>query len=99
METDNLIQKTIRSKFSQSSVLTIAHRLNTIADYDKIIVMDDGKVAEFDKPFNLLANSVDDTYITKSTMFAQMVQHTGKNNSQNIFNSAKEKYLESSQNS
>lgn len=42
METDNLIQKTIREKFNDNSVLTIAHRLNTIADYDKVIVMDHG---------------------------------------------------------
>lgn len=61
METDNLIQKTIREKFKDSSVLTIAHRLNTIADYDFIIVMDKGKVAECDEPFKLLANSKEDT--------------------------------------
>lgn len=52
--TDNLIQKTIRAKFSQCTVLTIAHRLNTIMDSDKILVMDDGRVVEFDSPENLL---------------------------------------------
>lgn len=41
-------------------MLTIAHRLNTIADYDKVIVMDDGKVAECDEPFKLLASSIED---------------------------------------
>lgn len=60
METDNLIQKTIRTSFSSSSILTIAHRLNTIADYDKIIVMDDGRVAECDSPFLLLAYNEED---------------------------------------
>ncbi|KAL4434857.1 hypothetical protein ABPG74_021196 [Tetrahymena malaccensis] len=94
METDKLIQKTIREKFEDSSVLTIAHRLNTIADYDKIIVMDQGVVAECDEPFNLLAESVEDTFITKNTMFAQMVLHTGKNNAINIFSNAKNKYLQ-----
>jgi len=38
--TDEFIQKTIRSAFASSTILTIAHRLNTIADYDKVIVMD-----------------------------------------------------------
>ncbi|GMT32159.1 hypothetical protein PFISCL1PPCAC_23456, partial [Pristionchus fissidentatus] len=52
--TDALIQKTIRDVFANSTVITIAHRLNTIMDYDKIMVMDDGKIAEFDSPDNLL---------------------------------------------
>ncbi|GMR31872.1 hypothetical protein PMAYCL1PPCAC_02067 [Pristionchus mayeri] len=52
--TDALIQKTIRDVFANSTVITIAHRLNTIMDYDKIMVMDDGKVAEYDSPDNLL---------------------------------------------
>ncbi|EAR89965.1 ABC transporter family protein (macronuclear) [Tetrahymena thermophila SB210] len=93
METDNFIQKTIRDKFEDCTVLTIAHRLNTIADYDKVIVLSDGVVAEYDTPFNLLANSDSDQEITKNTIFAQMVKNTGKNNSENIFQMAKTKYL------
>ena len=39
MKTDALLQKIIREKFADTTVITIAHRLNTIADYDKVIVM------------------------------------------------------------
>lgn len=56
-ETDMLIQKMIRTKFAECTILTIAHRLNTIIDSTKILVMDTGVVAEFDTPETLLANS------------------------------------------
>lgn len=52
--TDGKIQDTIRREFKQCTVLTIAHRLETIADYDKVIVMDQGKVAEQGTPYELL---------------------------------------------
>merc|ERR1712210_250709 len=57
LETDDLIQATIRKEFVDSSVLTIAHRLNTIMDYDRIMVLDKGELREFDKPNELLKNS------------------------------------------
>lgn len=56
LETDDLIQKTIRTEFRDCTVLTIAHRLNTIMDSDRIIVLDKGQIVEFDSPVNLLAN-------------------------------------------
>ena len=56
METDDLIQETIRKEFSLSTIVTIAHRLNTIIDYDRVLVMDKGMVAEFDTPKNLMSN-------------------------------------------
>ncbi|XP_044261212.1 probable multidrug resistance-associated protein lethal(2)03659 [Tribolium madens] len=55
-ETDEMIQKTIRKKFRECTVLTIAHRLNTVIDSDKILVMDAGIVVEFDQPERLLQN-------------------------------------------
>ena len=52
--TDALIQRTIRTAFRQCTVLTIAHRLDTIADYDRVMVLATGQVAEFDRPAKLL---------------------------------------------
>merc|ERR1719204_2002185 len=56
LETDDLIQATIRKEFAESSVLTIAHRLNTIMDYDRIMVLDKGELREYDSPNKLLQN-------------------------------------------
>ena len=54
LETDKLVQETIRSKFNDCTVLTIAHRINTIMNYDKIAVFDMGRLVEMDSPKNLL---------------------------------------------
>ena len=48
--TDEAIQKAIRSEFKSSTLLTIAHRLSSVIDYDRLLVLADGKVAEFDTP-------------------------------------------------
>uniref|UniRef100_A0A2C9K9A9 ABC-type glutathione-S-conjugate transporter n=1 Tax=Biomphalaria glabrata TaxID=6526 RepID=A0A2C9K9A9_BIOGL len=69
METDELIQKTIRSEFKDCTILAIAHRLNTIMDYDKILVMDKGQVKEFDSPQTLLAD--------KNSVFYDMAKDAG----------------------
>jgi len=66
-ETDKLIQTTIREAFKGCTVLTIAHRVNTIMDSDKILVMNDGVVAEFDPPEVLLQN--------KESIFSEIVSH------------------------
>lgn len=67
VETDAAIQKTIRTDFANATCITIAHRLNTIMDCDKILVMDAGRVAEFDSPQALLARS--------SSMFSSLVMN------------------------
>ncbi|KAI9501994.1 P-loop containing nucleoside triphosphate hydrolase protein [Coemansia spiralis] len=54
--TDAIIQESIRKEFKDCTVLTIAHRLNTIIDSDMILVVDSGRLAEYDTPQNLLAN-------------------------------------------
>ncbi|CAE6396057.1 unnamed protein product [Rhizoctonia solani] len=54
--TDELISQTIRKEFAESTIVTIAHRLRTIIDYDKVLVMDQGHIAEYDEPSVLLAN-------------------------------------------
>lgn len=68
--TDALIQHTIRTKFSSCTVLTVAHRLNTIMDSDKVLVMDKGRLTEFDHPYLLLQNEY--------SQFTSMVKETGR---------------------
>jgi ATP-binding cassette subfamily C (CFTR/MRP) protein 3 len=55
METDDFIQKTIRNEFADCTVVTIAHRLNTIMDYDRVMVLSEGRIVEFDSPNQLIA--------------------------------------------
>nr|CAD7423122.1 unnamed protein product [Timema monikensis] len=68
-QTDALIQGTIRRKFADCTVLTIAHRLNTIMDSDKVLVMDAGTMVEFGHPHLLLQNP--------DGHFYKMVKETG----------------------
>jgi ABC-type multidrug transport system fused ATPase/permease subunit len=62
VETDMLIQRMIRTEFTKCTVLCIAHRLNTIMDYDRVVVMGDGGVLEFDTPSKLLADETSSLY-------------------------------------
>ena len=65
-----MIHKILKTKFKDYTVITIAHRLNTVADYDKIIVMHRGRVVEIGEPYEL---------ILKRGKFFEMVNNTGKN--------------------
>jgi len=84
VETDALLQKTIRcanlrtfsfkinifrESFKHCTVLTIAHRLNTVMDSDRMLVMDHGKAVEFDTPQNLLSD--------KNSLFYAMARDAG----------------------
>lgn len=69
--TDQIIQQKIREKFADCTVLTIAHRLNTIIDSDRILVMGNGEILEFAPPHELLQK--------KCGVFYSMINSLGKN--------------------
>ncbi|KAG0198978.1 hypothetical protein BGX28_007646 [Mortierella sp. GBA30] len=71
--TDKAIQSAIQQEFENSTVICIAHRLNTIILYDKVLVLDHGKVLEYDTPANLLDDSQG-----KKTHFREMCERSGE---------------------
>jgi len=73
-ETDSLIQKTVREAFTHCTRLTIAHRLNTIIDSDRILVLDKGSLVEYDSPKNLVMN--------EKSVFLSMINETGPANAE-----------------
>lgn len=81
-KTDELIQTTIKTNFEDCTVLTIAHRLHTIMDSDKVLVMDSGRLVQFDHPHTLLKD--------KDGVFYGLVMETGKGISDNLKALAKE---------
>ncbi|XAR72527.1 Xenobiotic-transporting ATPase [Bertholletia excelsa] len=74
VRTDSLIQRTIRGEFRTCTMLIIAHRLNTIIDSDRILLLDAGQVVEYDTPEKLLSN--------QASEFSKMVQSTGAANAE-----------------
>lgn len=83
-QTDALIQSTIRSKFAECTVLTIAHRLHTVMDSDKVLVMDAGRMVEFDHPHMLLQNA--------DGILRGMVDQTGRGMAETLSRVAKQAY-------
>ena len=83
-ETDEVIQRTIKTTFKDKTVLTIAHRLNTIIDMDRVMVMDAGRVIEFDSPYILLRD------VTGA--FYSMVKQTGPEYSKMLHSMAERSY-------
>ncbi|KAG0286910.1 Multiple drug resistance-associated protein-like transporter 1, partial [Linnemannia gamsii] len=70
VETDDLIQKTIRKEFKDRTILTIAHRIKTVMDSDKILVLEKGQVQEFESPKALLTR--------KESLFYQLAEQAGE---------------------
>jgi ABC-type multidrug transport system ATPase subunit len=68
-ETDSFIQSMLRTKFGNTTQMTVAHRLNTIMDFDFILVMDQGTAAEFGSPSQLLEKH--------DSLFTKLVDATG----------------------
>jgi len=85
-KTDSLIQSTIREKFKDCTVLTIAHRLNTIMDSDRIMVLDAGSLKEFNEPYTLLR--------CRNSLLYQLVAQTGPSEAQQLFDITRKKYME-----
>ncbi|XP_022822041.1 multidrug resistance-associated protein 4-like isoform X2 [Spodoptera litura] len=84
-KTDEFIQRTIRTRFADCTVLTVAHRLNTIMDSDRVMVMDSGRLVEFDHPYLLLNNP--------EGHFTKMVKETSEKMSAQLYQIAKDTYL------
>lgn len=72
VKTDAFLQKALRIDFKNCTLLTIAHRLNTIIDYDKVLLLDNGHIKEFDSPHNLLTDP--------DSAFSSMIDETGSSN-------------------
>ncbi|KAI8838500.1 P-loop containing nucleoside triphosphate hydrolase protein, partial [Chytriomyces cf. hyalinus JEL632] len=75
-QSDALIQSVIKTRFADSTVISIAHKLNTIADFDLVVVLDAGNIVKMDSPANLLR--------VEGGVFKQLVDATGAGNAQII---------------
>ncbi|GAQ87187.1 ATP-binding cassette transporter subfamily C [Klebsormidium nitens] len=85
-DTDQLIQAAVRDVFDNCTVLTIAHRLETIIDCDRVLVLAKGQLAEFDTPVNLLRSATRE----QTGIFAGMVAQTGSANAEQLLHAAEE---------
>lgn len=91
--TEKVIITKINQYFKDATVITIAHRLITIANYDTVMVLDKGKVIEFDHPYKLLTLDPTDQLITNPTLFASMVKKTGNNLAKFFFDISRESFF------
>ncbi|KHG27828.1 ABC transporter C family member 3 [Gossypium arboreum] len=78
--TDNVIQETIREETSKCTVITVAHRIPTVIDNDLVLVLDKGKIVEYDKPGNLL----EDSCSSFSKLVAEFLRSSSKSNNNNV---------------
>merc|ERR1712138_392097 len=85
METEQMVQKLINEEFKDCTMLTVAHRLQTIIKSDKVMVMSYGKVAEFDGPQTLLKNP--------KSHFTKLVNDLQKEEKENEINKKKEELM------
>jgi ABC-type methionine transport system ATPase subunit len=93
LETDNLIQRTLRERFKNSTVFIVAHRLPTIIDADRILVLKGGVLQEFSHPYKLLVEQEGDRTITNiKGQFARMLIATGIENAHTLFELAEQSY-------
>ena len=85
--TDALMQKAIGESFAHATILTVAHRLHTIIESDRVLVMDAGRAAEFAHPHTLLE--------TPGSLFAALVDELGADVAAGLRRRARERYAES----
>ena len=84
----------LRERFQDCTVVIVAHRLATIIDADRILVMKDGQMGEFDHPYRLLvADDGDETITNLDGLFARMVLATGEDNAHSLFGIAESAFL------
>jgi len=70
-----LLQEAVSANFKDSTIIAVAYRLDTVIEYDKIIVLSSGHIVEFDTPINLIEKGGD---------FSQMVKDTGHRSSETL---------------
>jgi len=83
-ETDAFIQRMLRTRFPNTTIVTVAHRLNTIMDYDLVVVMDDGHAVEFGSPAELLE--------IPGGAFSNLVGATGEESRRSLCEIAKQRF-------
>jgi ABC-type multidrug transport system fused ATPase/permease subunit len=93
-EAENYIDSLIKKYFQESTILCILHKLENLGNFDRVVIMEKGKIIEVGCPLKLLAKRFGDDYITNEESFlAQAILATGKETSEKLFNVIKERVL------